>query len=74
MRVVAPSYRRRRHTGRRNSIYRALSILDRRQESGHHCTLSVDPMAAIDRIRPDSIGPGQHLAVAATEVCDRTLG
>ena len=41
-----------------NAIYWALSILVRRQESVHHYTPFVDSMAAIDRIRSDSISPG----------------
>ena len=54
------------------TIYRAHSILDRRQESGHRYTLFVDSTAAINRIRSDHTGPGQRFAIA--EVCDQILG
>ena len=49
------------------TVYQALSIADQRQESGLRYTLFVDSTAAIERIRSDSIGPGQRFAVAAIE-------
>ena len=55
------------------AIFRALSIIDQRQKCGHRYTIFGDSTAAIDRIRSDSIGPGQHLAVASIEVCTRIL-
>ena len=44
-----------------------------RQESGRRYTVFVDPTAAIDRVRSDSIGPGQRFAVATIEACIRIL-
>ena len=55
------------------AIFRALSIIDQRQESGHRCTAFVDSTSATDRISSDSIGPGQRFAVAAIEACTRVL-
>ena len=52
-------------------IYRALHVLDQRQESGRRYTIFVDSTAAIDRIRSDAIGPGQRFAIASMEVCER---
>ena len=40
------------------AIYRALRIINRRQESGRAATLFVDPTAAIERVRTDVLGPG----------------
>ena len=34
-------------------------------------TIFSDSTAAIDRIRTDTLGPGQRFAVAASEVCSR---
>ena len=53
------------------AILQALSIIDQRQESSHRYTIFVDSTSAIDRIRSDSIGPGQRFAVAAIEACAR---
>ena len=55
------------------AIYRALRILDQRQEGGYRYTVFVDSTAAIDRIQTDTIGPGQRSVVAAMEVCFRIL-
>lgn len=56
------------------AIYRALYALDQRQASGHRYTVFADSSAAIDRIRKETIGPGQRLAVATLGVCARILG
>ena len=56
------------------AIYQALSIKDRRQESGHRYTPFVDPTFAIDKIRSDALGPRQRFAVASIEVCARIKG
>ena len=45
------------------AIYQALPALDQRRESGHRYTVFVDSTAAIDRVRSDALGPGQHFAV-----------
>ena len=55
------------------AISQALEILDRRQESGHQCTVFVDPTSAIDRVRTDGIGPGQIFTAAAIERCSRIM-
>jgi ribonuclease HI len=55
------------------AIYQALRALDQRQESGHQYTVFVDSTSAIDRMRRDTFGPGQHFAVAAIEVCSWIL-
>ena len=55
------------------TIYQALSVIDQRLWSGHRYTVFVDSAAAIDRVRSDSIGPGQRFAVAAIETCTRVL-
>ena len=55
------------------AIFQALSIIGQRQESGHRYTVFVDSASAIDRIRSDSIGPGQRFAIAAIEACTRFL-
>ena len=47
--------------------------MDRRQESGHRYTVFVDSTTAIDRVRTDILGPGQHFAITAMEVCGRVL-
>ena len=41
------------------AIAQALEVINRRQESGRRYTIFVDSTAAIDRVRTDSIGPGQ---------------
>ena len=51
------------------AIYRALCTLGERQEDGRRYTIFSDSTAAIDRIRTDTLGPGQRFAVAASEVC-----
>ena len=53
------------------AIYRALDIVDQKQENRHRYTISVDSASAIERIRTDSIRPGQRFAAATTEVCTR---
>ena len=53
------------------AIYQALSIIDRKQESGHWYTVFVDSTSAIDRILSDALGPGQCFAVASFEFCTR---
>ena len=55
------------------AIFQALLWLDQRQESGRRYTLFAGSTAAIERVRPDCIGPGQRFAIAAIEVCDRIL-
>ena len=55
------------------AIFRALSIIDQRQERGHQYTVFVDSTSAIDRVRSDSIGLGQSFAVAAIEACTRIM-
>ena len=56
-----------------HAIYQALGIMDRWQESGHRYTGLTVSTAAIERIRTDSIGPGQRFAIATIEVCTRLL-
>ena len=53
------------------AVYRALSVIDQRQEQGRRYTIFVDSTSAISRVRDDSLGPGQRFAVAAIEVCKR---
>ena len=55
------------------AISRAPSIIDQRQERGHRYTVFVDSTSAIDRVRSDSIGPGQCFAVTAIEACARIM-
>ena len=55
------------------AIYQALSTIDRRQEENRRYTIFVDSTSAITRVRDDSLGPGQRLAVAAIEACSRVL-
>ena len=55
------------------AIYQALRVLGRRQESGHRYTAFVDSTATTDRVRNDTLGPGQRFALAAMEVCDRVF-
>ena len=50
-----------------------LCTLDQRQESGHRYTVFVNSTATIGSIRTDTMGPGQHFAVATMEVCSRIL-
>ena len=45
--------------------------MDQRQETGRQYTILADSTAAIERIRTDTIGPGQRFAIAAMEVCNR---
>ena len=47
------------------AIYQALRICDEDHRSGHRYTIFSDLQAAIQRIRPDGFGPGQHWARAA---------
>ena len=56
-----------------SAIYQALRALDQRQESGRQYTVFADSTAALDRVRSDTRGPGQHFAVAAIEACARLL-
>ena len=55
------------------AIYQALRVLDQRQESGRRYTVFVDSTAAIDRMKTDALGRGQHFAIAAMEVCGLVL-
>ena len=55
------------------AIFQALSIINQRQERGHRYTVFVDSTAAIDRVRSDSIGPGQGFAIAAIEAYTRII-
>ena len=55
------------------AICRALSVIDRKQESGHRYTVFVDSTSAIDRIRSDALGPGQRFAIASIEACGRIM-
>ena len=55
------------------ATFRVLKIFDRGQESGSCCTIFADSTAAINRIRSDTIGAGQHLARAVIEVCSRLM-
>ena len=43
------------------------------QSRGRGCTVFVDSTSAIDRVRTDSIGPGQRFAVAAIESCSQIM-
>ena len=54
-------------------ILSALRIFDRRQESGRCYTIFADSTAAINRVRTDAVGPGQHLARPTIEVCSRIV-
>ena len=65
---------RRFHVGTKKEVFDAKTFaiyqaLDRRRESGHRYAVFVDLTAAIDRARTDALGPGQHFAIAAMEVC-----
>ena len=51
------------------AIYQELRICDEDQRSGHRYTIFSDSQAAIQRIRSDGLGPGQHWARAAIDVC-----
>ena len=51
------------------AIYRALSIMDQKQRSGHWYTVFADSTTAIERIRSGSIGPRQRFTIAAIEAC-----
>ena len=53
------------------AIYQALKILDRQRTTGQQYTIFSDSQAAIQRIRTDSVGPGQQWARAALEVYAR---
>lgn len=55
-------------------IYRALCVIDQKQESGHQYTAFVGSASTIERVRSNTIGPGQRFAVASIEVCSRILG
>ena len=55
------------------AIFRAPKIFDGGQESGRQYTIFVDSTTAIDRVRSDAVGPGQHLARAAIEACSRIV-
>ena len=55
------------------AIYRALRILNQRQESGHRYVIFVDSTSIIERIRTDAFGPGQRFDIATMEVCSRIL-
>ena len=50
------------------AIYQDLKILDRQQATGQQYTIFSDSQAAIQRIRTDTIGPGQQWVRAAMEV------
>ena len=72
---------RRYHLGKNKEVFdaetcatlSALRIFDRRQESGSRFTIFADSTAAINRVRTDTVSPGQHLARAAIEVCSRMV-
>ena len=53
------------------AAYRALCSFDERQESGRRYTIFSHSTAASDKIRTDTLGPGQRFAVAGSEVCSR---
>ena len=55
------------------AIYRALSVIEQRQEWGRQYTIFVDSTSAITRVGDDSLGTGQRFAVAAIEVCNRII-
>ena len=55
------------------AIYQALRICNEGQHSGHRYTISSDSQSAIQRLRTDSLGPGQQWARAAVEVCSRIV-
>ena len=55
------------------AIYQALSIMDRRQETGRRYAIFADSTAAIERVRSGAIGPRQRFAVAAIGVCTRLV-
>lgn len=45
------------------TIYRALKIFEQLKESDRHYTTSSDSASAVDLVRSDCVGPGQHLAI-----------
>ena len=51
------------------TIAQALSVLNLRQETNRKYAIFVDSTSAIDRIRTDSIGPGQSFAISAIDCC-----
>ena len=55
------------------AIYQALRAIEQRQERGRQYTVFVDSTSAITRVGDDSLGPGQHFAVASIEVCGRII-
>ena len=55
------------------AVYRALSVIEQRQERERQYTIFVDSTSAITRVGDDSLGPGQRFAVAAIEVCSRII-
>ena len=55
------------------AVYRALSIIEQRQERGRQYTIIVDSTSAITRVGEDSLGPGQRFAVAVIEICSRII-
>ena len=55
------------------AVYRALSVIEQRQERERRYTIFVDSTSAITRVGDDSLGPGQRFAVAAIEVCSRII-
>ena len=54
-------------------IYRAHSVVDRKQESGHWYPVFADSTSAIERIRTDTLGPGQLFAVARIKACSSIM-
>ena len=55
------------------AICQALCIIKQRQENSHCYTVFVGSTEAIERIRSDSIGPGQRFTLVAIEVCTRLM-
>ena len=55
------------------AIYQALRVVGQRQETGHRHTIFVDSTAVIDRVRADTMGPGQQFAIATMKVCGRVF-
>ena len=54
------------------AVYRALSVIDQRQEQGRRYMIFVDSTSAISRVRDDSLDLGPRFAVAAIEICTYT--
>lgn len=54
------------------AIYRALRVLNRKQESGHWYTVFVDATCAIEMVVRRH-GPKQRFAAASNEICSRIL-